>query len=78
MKVILLKDVKGIGKKQDVGWFNFNENVLTMVYNDCKISRSLIVELEKEFGKVDYIYTTTHSRGLFIVFEEANDEHIVR
>lgn len=66
LKNILTKN----GFYTDRAWFNWNKEDVIIVWDNCKFPRDMFYELEKEFGRIECVYTTKISNTLFIKFEK--------
>lgn len=50
-------------------WLSFEKDGLLLVWNNGKLPRFMLDELEEQFGKISCIYTNHISSHLFIKFE---------
>lgn len=54
---------------KDSSWFNFNNDKFIIIWTNGKLPMSVLVKFEENFGDIDYIYSTSLSDNLNIVFK---------
>lgn len=54
---------------KDSSWFNFNNDKFVIIWTNGKLPMSVLVKFEENFGDIDYIYSTSLSDNLNIVFK---------
>ena len=54
---------------KDSSWFNFNNDKFVIIWANGKLPMSVLVKFEETFGDIDYIYSTSLSDNLNIVFK---------
>lgn len=53
----------------DSSWFNFNNDKFVIIWTNGKLPMSVLAKFEENFGDIDYIYSTSLSDYLNIVFK---------
>ena len=57
------------GYESIFAWFKFNKNVLEIIWNDTRLPKQLLDDLEEAFGRIDYLYINNPlSTKIFIKF----------
>ena len=67
LKLEHILKLNGFGK--ELAWFNFNNDRMIIIWNGGGLPKTMIDDIEKEFGEIEYIYSTQISENINIVMK---------